>query len=155
MKKLLVLLLLPVVAMAADKLTPLRESVDRLASKNGEPDLTELAYVGIRSAALYTEVVSYFQEGARNSDDKKAVEPLKAKAVTFYTVGLAVSIRTGKSAENVEKQMKMLLAYYSEEMRSGKLLNNNAITEIMQADMKAAGDVFPLFQQFLELKKAK
>ncbi len=95
---------------------------------------------------LYTAIAAYIEQGTANEKGKELVKTYNEHAVAFFVVGHSLSIRTGKSEENIKKQTMMLLEYYQNEILSGKLLNNDSITALVGSDMKSANEAFPFFE---------
>lgn len=151
MKKLCVILCLLVSSVfGADKLRPLADAVAAMENKGGEPDLSEMAYVGSRCAALYICVGDYLIEAAREEKDKKYGEAFKARAEIFWKISTDINTKLKMSPENILAQAKLFVDYYSKEMADNKRLNNIAITEFITADLDQAKKVFPLFDSIVK-----
>ena len=150
MRNLLWLLLaLPLFSSAADKLVPLSEPVARIATRMSGPkmDWSEFAYVSIRSSCLLGNVAAYVEQGSKDENVLRGVKTLNDRSQICLHVALMLRDRTGQSVESIMGQIKVLDLYYSAEIKTGKALNNNAFTELIQSDLQAANEVFPMIDE--------
>lgn len=143
---LLILAVLPTVVLGGEPLAPLSVSAGRVISSTQTVDISEFAYVSVRCSALYNMLAGFMEQGARDEKDRETAQALSNQAKVCTRVGVLLSRKAGKSNEELFAQVEALMAYYGEEMRTNKRLNNNAITPLIQADIEAAKAVFPLIE---------
>lgn len=154
-KTLWMALLIPISIIAGEsdlKLQPLSERVTEVTKAN--PDPTEIAYFGTRCGMLYIAIIGYLEnDGERTAATRKK---LQAAAETFLVIGEVFDTGINKkSAENVQAQRKLLLQYYMDEIKRGKLLNNSMFTPLIEGDFDCSKKVFPLFQAIEKTLKEK
>ena len=123
------------------KLERLALAIERINFDGDEPDVSEMDYVGIRSAALYYAISTFMKEPALAELREKYMKA----GNTFYVVGARLSAGLGQSTESIHKQTAMLGRIYAESMATSKNLNNNVFSPLIRDDLAAANEVYPLF----------
>ena len=137
------------------KLVPLSVFVAKLNPES--PDYySDVAFIGIRSAALFTTLAGYFEENARGEQDKELAKALMTKAEVFVFVGTSLDVKFNKkSPEVIKEQLQKLNKIYWESMKENRLLNNTVESPLIASDFKAANSVFGLFQGLEKVIKEK
>lgn len=140
--------IIPLFASANElKLEPLRKYVDEI-TKNGNSDVSQLAYVGTRCAALFTALSGYVNENPRDDKDRELAEKLLARALPYFQVSMFLNMTANKMSQDAaDTQMKLLIGRYSALMGESKQLNNEIMSPFVLAEMDAANYVRPLFEK--------
>lgn len=129
------------------KLRPLSENVATLNFE--EPDLSEVAYIGMRLFSLYKSLGGIIVTNAQDESQKKVGQEFIEIADMFGEVGIKLNLTVNKMTnEVIQQQSSILTGEYLEEMKRGKLLHNTYATPFVLADMDAAQSVYPLFKAF-------
>ena len=114
---------------------PLPQVISRLSKTN--PDLSEMAYIGLRCGALYNMIAGYLEANGSPSD-ASTVSSMKKGAQEFNLVGIALNSTANKmSKEAMLQQGKSLSSHYGRLMSDGKRMNNNALTSTVMTDLAA------------------
>ncbi len=127
------------------KMLPLSQIIERLDTE--KPDPSEIAYIGIRCAALWTVIGGIFDEGARNEKEKEIAKRALKKGGVFLFVGSVFDKRFNKkSDEALQKQMLMFAKIYGESIKENKLLNNSIFSPMISDEIDASNSVYEMYQ---------
>lgn len=138
----------------ADALRPLAPIVDSLvASKN--PDMSELGYVAVRGAAVYSILSTYADVNARDGKDKEMAAATMKRAEVYYAAAQLAGVLTKKSKDSVDKQFKTLADVYTEMVLKSKELNNTLFSPAIIADMDALEKIEPAIAAVVNAATAK
>ena len=130
----------------AIELERLAVAIERIKIDSEDPVPSEMAYVGIRSAALFYAISTFVRDTAMS----EALEETMKRGNTFYVVGARLSASLGQSQDSIHKQTAMLGRIYSESMAASKNLNNNVFSPLVRDDLAAANKVYPLFAALVD-----
>ncbi|MBI3886024.1 MAG: hypothetical protein HY302_09890 [Opitutae bacterium] len=126
-------------------LRPLEPIVSEL-TKSEKPDVSELAYVSARGAALFTALSSYVDSNAAGERDKKLANDLLREALPFFQVAVLMGLEAKKTKEATESQIKILIEAYSQMMIRSKQLNNEIASPAVTKDLAALKLIEPVVQ---------
>ncbi len=144
---------LAVRVIAAEDTFPLKDlgpTVDELV-KLGYSDASELAYVSARGSALFIAISKYLDENPGGERDVKQSKDMMLNAHRYAIFSSWFGLKAGKSVNNSEAQIKMLLDIYVTEMIRSKQLNNEVLSSAIRRDLKDVERIAPLVNTFSKI----
>jgi hypothetical protein len=111
-----------------------------------KPDSSTIGFIGTRCGVLFNSISGYFAGNAAKESDKKSADDFKDRAEIFSFVGVYVDMNNNKKSKDaMAAQSQSLSKFYVDEMLSGKRLNNNVFTQLVESDVDFCVKQFPAF----------
>lgn len=111
-----------------------------------KPDNSTIGFIGTRCGVLYMAISGYFASNANKDSERKIAEDFFKRSEIFSFVGIFIDTNVNKKTNDAVKlQGDALSQAYISEMLSGKRLNNDAFTELIQADVNFCSTHLPTY----------
>jgi hypothetical protein len=111
-----------------------------------KPDSSTIGFIGTRCGVLFNSISGYFAGNAVKESEKKSAGDFKDRAEIFSFVGVYVDMNNNKKSKDaMAAQSQSLSKFYVDEMLSGKRLNNNVFTQLVESDVDFCVKQFPAF----------